>query len=120
MIETGDEIDTFDASVLAVVVVPADDVVLVGVGLFGDTIINDKHPIGLLDLAHIGFDDLPQIGSLHLVSGQQALDLVMADAATQQRRQTRPGGLSKSADEIITLNVEQFAVFHALSLAYPA
>jgi len=115
MIQTRHEIDAFDAAVLAVVIMPADDFVLVGIRLFSDTIVNDEHPIVLLDLAHIRFDDLPQIGTT-----RRLLDLVMADAPAQQTRQAHRRRFSESADQIVTIDVEQFTVFHLVSLAHSA
>ena len=59
MIQTRHEINAFDAAILAVVIMPAHNVVFVGIRLFSDTIINDDHAIVLLNLDHIRFDDLP-------------------------------------------------------------
>jgi len=44
----------------------------------------------------------------------------MAHAPPQQTRQTRCRRLSKGADEIVTIDVEQLAVFHPVSLAHSA
>jgi hypothetical protein len=42
--------------------------------------------------------------------------LVMTDAVAQQVCQPCPGGLSKDANEIIAVNVQQFLLFHLFSL----
>jgi hypothetical protein len=47
---------------LAVVVVPTNDVILIGVGFFGNAIVYDQHPIGLLDLPYLRLNHLPQFG----------------------------------------------------------
>jgi hypothetical protein len=78
--------------------VPTDDRILVGVGLFSDTIIQDYHPVFVLDLAHIGLDNYPQVSRTQRVFSQQPLDLIMTDAASQQSSQSRSGRLSKGTD----------------------
>jgi hypothetical protein len=69
MIQAGHEIDPLHAPILAMVIVPANDVILVRVGLFSDAVIKDHHPILLLDLPHIRLDRLPQLGRLKPVLG---------------------------------------------------
>ena len=59
MIQTGHKVDAFNTAILAVVIMPTDDRVLVGVGLFGNTIINNHDPLVLLDLPHIRLGDGP-------------------------------------------------------------
>ena len=100
------------------VVVPADDVVLVGIGLFGNTIIEDNHSIILRDLPHVRLDDLLQLGRREAFFRQQPLNLVMANAASQQPGQTRSRCLSECANEIIAINVEQFFVVHPVNLSH--
>src|SRR5205814_2280409 len=84
MIQARDEIDAFHTPIVAVVVMPADYLVLVSVWLFGNTIIDDKHPVVLLNLPHIRLHNLPQVGSTKFSLRQQALDLIMAYLALQQ------------------------------------
>ena len=120
MIQARHEIDAFHAPVLAVIVVPADDLVLVGVRLFRKTVIDDEHAICLLNLSHIRFHKLPQISRTQLLFRQQPLNPVMAHAAAQQFSQARSGRLSEGADQIIAIDVQQFFVFHPLSLAHSA
>jgi hypothetical protein len=62
-----------------VVIVPADDVVFIGVRLLSDAIIQDEHAIVLLTSPHVRFDNLPEIGRSSFGSSQKPLDAVVAD-----------------------------------------
>jgi hypothetical protein len=53
VIQTRHEIDALHTPVLAMVKVPADDVILIRVRLFSNTIVYNDHPIDLLNLPHI-------------------------------------------------------------------
>jgi len=44
----------------------------------------------------------------------------MADTPAQQTRQTGRRRLSEGADQIITIDVEQFPVFHPFSFSHSA
>jgi dihydrofolate reductase len=57
--------------------VPADDVILIRVRLFSNTIVYDDHPIDLLNLPHIRLPHLPQFGRPQTFLCQQALNTVM-------------------------------------------
>jgi len=120
MVQTCYEVEAFHVPVLAVVVMPADAVVLVGIGLLRAAVVNDDHPILLLDLPYIGLDHVPQFRRPKPRLTQQALNLVMADTASQQSCQSGSRRLSECTDQIITLAVQQFCVFHPFSLAHPA
>jgi len=87
------------------VVVPADNVVLVRVWFFSNTIVNNHHAIVLLDLPHMRLHNLPQLSRPKLFFRQQPLDLGMAHIASQQPRQASSGGLPEGTDEIITIDV---------------
>lgn len=52
--------------------------------------------------------------------GQAVMHLVMAHAASQQSYQACPGGLSEGTDEIVTIDAQQFFVFHSFSLSLSA
>jgi hypothetical protein len=78
MVQTCHEIDALDAAVLAMVVVPTDDRVLVGMRLLSKAIVEDDYPVFLLDLPYIRLHDLPQLGRPKSLFPQQALNLVMA------------------------------------------
>ena len=56
------EVDAFDACSCGMVIVPADELALVGVRLVGDTIVHDQHGIFSLHLPHERLHDLPQVG----------------------------------------------------------
>ena len=119
MIQTRHKIDAVEASFLAVIPVPADNVVLVGVRLLCNTIVNNQHSLFVLNLAHIGLDNAPHIGCIKPFFRQQPLYLVMPDTASQQPSPARPTGLTKGANQIFTLDVQQFVRVHLISLAHP-
>ena len=59
MIPAGPEIEALHMPVLAVVVVPADNIILVRVRLLSDTIVEAEYPVRLLDLPHLRLDNGP-------------------------------------------------------------
>ena len=60
MIYTVEQIDPFDRTVLAMIIMPTDQVIFVPMRLGLDRVIDDEHPIVLLDVAHQRLDLLPQ------------------------------------------------------------
>jgi hypothetical protein len=119
MVQTRHEVDALHPPVLAVVVMPTDNIVLIRVRLFRNTIIDDDYSICLLDLPYIWLHDLPQLGRPQPFFRQQPLNLVMAHPASQQPSQPSSRRLSKRTDEIFAIDVQQFFVVHPISLAYP-
>src|SRR5258708_5449761 len=115
MIQTCHEIDAFDTAILAMVIVPTDNFILVGIRLFSDAIVNDDYPVVLLNLSHIGLNYPPQIGGTKLFLAQQPLYLVMADAASQQASQPCSRRLSKGANQVFAIDVQQFVFVHPIS-----
>jgi hypothetical protein len=108
------------APILAVVVMPTHDVVLVRIRFLRYAIIDNDDPIFALNLAHRGLHDLPQLSRPQTLFRQQPLNLVMAHAAAHQPCQTGACGLSERTDKVITIEVQQFFIFHPVSLAHPA
>jgi len=119
MIQTRHEIDALHAPVLAVVVVPTDNIFLIRIWLFGYRVVNDDYSVFLLDLPHIRLHYLPQLGSAKTFFRQQPLNLVMGYAASQQSCQPRACCLSEGADEVFAIDVQQFFVVHPFSLPLP-
>jgi hypothetical protein len=58
------------------VIVPADQVVLIDVWLVDNAVINDQNSIFILDLPDKGLDDLPEVLAGHGLSRQEAGDLM--------------------------------------------
>lgn len=63
LIERRDEIDSFDTALFCMIPVPANQIVLVGIGLLFDAIVEDQNPVVALDLTHKRLDHAPQIGA---------------------------------------------------------
>ena len=85
MIQGGQKVDAFDGAAVDVVVVPADDVVFIGIGFLGNAVVDNQHPIGLLDGPDMRFDERPQIVGRVLLAGKETLDAVVTNLAFQQR-----------------------------------
>ena len=60
---------------------------------------NDKTPLTTVE-----------VGCIKPRFPQQSLHLVMADAASQQASQPGPRGLTKGANQIFAINVQQFVI----------
>ena len=116
MVQRADDVDPFEGLSAGVIVVPTDEVVLVGMGLFRNAVIHNQYPIIVLNLANVGLDDLPKRrASLHRTR-QKALNPVMTDRPIQQARQSCSRGQSKRADQVVRVYVQQFFIVHARSL----
>jgi hypothetical protein len=89
------------------VIVPADQVVLVGVGLVDDAVIHDQNRVLILYLPHEGLDDLPQVLAGHGFSRQEAGDLIVAQARPQQARQPCGGRWAKGRDQVVGVQVQK-------------
>src|SRR5574341_1620730 len=105
MIQGAHKVNPFDISSFGMVIMPADDLVLVRVGLFSNTIIEDEHPIVLLHCSHVRLDHLPQVGGREHWPSQEPLHLIMADTAFEQFCQPRSRGWPKGTDQIVTVEV---------------
>ena len=100
------------------VIMPGDDVILIGVGLFGDAIVNNQTGVVLLDGPHMGLDQEPEVRAGEFVLGEEALDAVVTDRALQQGGEAGAGGGAEGTNQVVAVEVEQFLVFHAASLPY--
>src|SRR5574341_482101 len=116
MIQGTDKVDPFDVASFGMVVMPADDVVLVRVGLFGNAVIDDQHAILSLHRPHMRLHDLPQDGGGQDWPRQDTLYLVVADTAFPQISQPRSRRWPLGTDQIVTVEVALFVLVHALSL----
>ena len=74
-VERRQEIDAFDAGSRRVVVVPADQLALVGVRFMRNAIVHDQYGVFALHLPHQRLDDLPQVCRCVWLFGQEARDL---------------------------------------------
>ena len=118
MVERTEEIDAFDGAALRMVVVPGNDVVLVGVRLFGDAIIDNEHAVGLFDGADMRLDEEPEVGAGEVAAGKQALDAVVTDRPAEQGRQAGAGRGPERANQVVRVEIQKFVVGHARSLPY--
>src|SRR5574341_1894074 len=116
MIQGAHKVNPFDIASFGMVVMPADALVLVRVGLFGDTVVDDEHAIVSLYRSHMRLHDLPQVGGREHWPSQEPLHLIMAETAFEQFCQTCSRGWPEGTDQIITVDVQQFSLVHAFSL----
>src|SRR5687767_10022118 len=98
------------------IVVPADDVVFIGIGLFSNTIVENEHTIVLLDGPHMWLDCPPQIARCAFCASQKALHSVMADLSVEQGRKPGRRRLPKRANQVVAVQVKQFVICHWSSL----
>lgn len=69
MVQASHEVDTFDCPLLTMVIMPANNIILVRVWLLAYAIINDHDTIVPLDFADMRLGDPPQIsGGLFFTS----------------------------------------------------
>jgi hypothetical protein len=118
MVQRRDEVDALDRLPTGVVVVPTHNLVFVCMRFFRDAVVDDHNPLLRLNLSHIRFDHLPEVGSAFDRAGQKPLDAVMTDRTIQQPRHPCPGRQPKRTDEIVGVDVEQFFIVHAHSLPH--
>ena len=90
VIQCGEKVDAFDSPVLGMIVVPADNIVFIREGLFGDAVVKNDGVLRTLDLAHMRLGDLPQVGGGSGLARQEACNFVVADFPVQQG--SKPGG----------------------------
>ena len=106
-VECGQEVDALDAGARGVVVVPADQLALVGVRLVGDAVVNNEHGVVILDLSHQGLNDLPQVRGGECALREEASDLVMADARSHQAGEARGRSRAKGRDQVIGIEIKK-------------
>jgi len=83
------------------VIVPAHNLVLVGVGLLFKGVINHQGALCRLHLTHKRLDRRPQVGRGFLGAGQVSGHLVMADLALQKLGQPDGRGRAKGRQQVI-------------------
>jgi len=84
VIQTGDKVDAFDIPLLEMIVVPANDVVFIGVWLFGNAVIHNHDTVFIFDFANMWLRNPPQVGRGLFFACQPMLGLVVADFTFQQ------------------------------------
>jgi hypothetical protein len=95
LVERAHEVDAFQAASFGVVVMPADELALVGVGLLLYGVVYDQNAIIAFDLAHKRLDQAPQRPGVHLLGGEEAGDPVMADFPLGHPREAGGGGMGE-------------------------
>ncbi len=116
MIQARQKINALDLSVLGMVVVPADNLILISMRFLRNTIIHNQNPVIGFYLAHISFDQSPQVSRCLALTSQKALNAVMADLTIEQIRQTRSRRQTEGTNEIIRVKIKHFIIVHATSL----
>jgi hypothetical protein len=100
------QVDALDRAVFGMVVMPADNVVFIGIRLLGNTIVQNQDAIGALDGTYMRLDDPPQVSRGTLLASEKSLDAVMAQLPIQDGSEPRCRGRSKRTDQVITIQVE--------------
>ena len=112
MIQGRQEVDSFEYPVFRVVVVPTDNIVLVGIRLLLDRVVNDQHPLLRLDLPDKRLDGPPQIARGFLRARQVSAHLIVAEFPLQQFAQPRRRGCSKRRQQVIGIQIGYRLLFH--------
>jgi hypothetical protein len=112
VIEAGDKVDALDMAPVGMVVMPADDLILIRVGLFGNAVIDNHDAVFALHLADMRLDQKPSIGRGPLWPGQEALHPVVTDGSEKEGGQAGGRRLSEGARQIVAVQVKEFVVFH--------
>jgi hypothetical protein len=110
LIRGGEEVDPLDQLNFAVVVVPADQVVFVSVGLLLYAVVHTEHAAWVLHLTDHRLDQLPQVCRGELPLRQEASNLVMTDCLPQQSRQPGGRGSSERTDQVVNVQVQKYFV----------
>jgi hypothetical protein len=104
-IERRQKVDPFEQPIFGVVVVPTHKIVLVGVRLLLDRVVNEQYPRLRLHLAGKRFDRPPQIGRRLLLACQVSGHLIVADFPLQQLAQSRGGGGIERGQQVIGIQI---------------
>lgn len=84
MVQAGHKVDALDIPLFGVVVVPADNVVFIGVRFFGNTVVYNHDAVFVFNFANVRFGNPPQISRGLLLVCKPALRLVMADFSIEK------------------------------------
>lgn len=90
MIQSREEVYPLDSCAFGVVVVPGNDVVLIGVRLFRDGVVHNNAPIRVFNGSHVRLDEMPQLRRGKLLLREEALNTIMADAPALKRLKPVP------------------------------
>src|SRR5215210_8171736 len=94
VVERADEVDTLDASPLGMLIVPADKLTLVGVGLLLDSVVDDQYAILAFDLTRQWLEQAPQGTGVHLLRSEEAGDLLVTHLSGAHPREAGSGGVA--------------------------
>src|SRR5713101_8997644 len=97
---------------------PAHDGILIRVGLLFTAVVNEPHPRVALHLPYLWLEQLPQLGRALLLACPQPRDLIVAPLSSPPLRQPWRGCRPKRADQIVGIQVKQFFLHLAPSLAF--
>ena len=107
VIQSGQEIDSFDGAVLGMIPMPANQFILISRGFFANAVINNNDPRGTLDRPHQWFDLLPEVDGAFRFTRQHAGHLIVTNRAVHEPRQIRGRGLAKGTKQEIGVEVEE-------------
>ena len=91
---------------------PTDNIVLVGVRLLLNRVVNDQHPCFGLHLPDKRLDGPPQIGRRFLRARQVPGHLIVADFPLQQFAQPRSCSRPKRGQQVIGIQIGYPVCFH--------
>ena len=103
VIHAVEQVEALDRPVLAVIVMPTDQIVLIGMRLLLDRVIHNQDLIILLDVAHQRLDGLPPRLAVIVGTRQKPRDLIVADRPVHQSRPARGRGRAKRTEQIIAM-----------------
>jgi hypothetical protein len=102
-----------------VVIVPANELALVGVRLLFDGVIDYQDArVFLFYLAHERLEQAPQLRRVRLIFREEAGDFVVAYYPAGHLREASGGGVAESAYEVVGVEFEEVRVHNALSLLH--
>ena len=104
-IQRRQEVDPFEQPIFGVVVMPTDNIVLVGVRLLLNRVVNDQHPGLGLHVPDKRLDGPPQIARGFLRPRQVPGHLIVADFPLQQFAQPRRRGRPKRGQQVIGIQI---------------
>jgi hypothetical protein len=79
VVQAGDKVDALDIQLFGMIIVPADNIVFIGVWFFGNTVVHDHDAVFVFNFANVRLGDPPQISRCLLLACKPALCLVMTD-----------------------------------------
>jgi len=106
VIQRRQKVDAFDQRVFRVIVMPANDRVLVRIGFLFDAVINNQHACIGLHFAHERFHRHPQVSRRFLLACQVSGDLVVAHGTLQQLAQAGGGGRAKRRQQVLAIQIQ--------------